>query len=327
MGRRLVSFDWALKRLLRNKANFGILEGFLCELLGGDIHIDEMLESESSRDFEEQKANRVDLKCRDASGRILLIELQHERQDDFLNRAVFGVSRALTEQLQAGETYGTLPKVISINLVYFNLGHGKDYVYHGTTTFVGIHTHDTLTLSESEKKSYQVPTIAEVMPEYYLLKINAFDRVAKDGLDEWIVFLKTQEIPPTPRGKGLQEAKKVLDVLQLSEAERRSYEDYQDDLHQRASMVASHYGRGQKEGLKKGREEGREEGRKEGIEHGLRVAILSLVEVLGLAMSKPQLRQLESMGELKLSALLQHIKEHKSWQGAATKPRSETRPR
>ena len=35
MPRRLISFDWALKRLLRSKAHFNILEGFLSELLRG----------------------------------------------------------------------------------------------------------------------------------------------------------------------------------------------------------------------------------------------------------------------------------------------------
>ena len=46
------------------------------------------------------------------------------------------------------------------------------------------------------------------MPEYYLLKVNAFDQVAKDGLDEWMAFLKSQVVPDRPRGKGLREAKK-----------------------------------------------------------------------------------------------------------------------
>ena len=36
---KYIRFDWAIKRLLRNKANFGVLEGFLTVLLGEDIHI------------------------------------------------------------------------------------------------------------------------------------------------------------------------------------------------------------------------------------------------------------------------------------------------
>ena len=46
--RKLVSFDWALKKLLRSKANFDILEGFLSELLKEDIIIIKILESESN---------------------------------------------------------------------------------------------------------------------------------------------------------------------------------------------------------------------------------------------------------------------------------------
>ncbi|WYD79654.1 MAG: hypothetical protein V8K32_10085 [Candidatus Electrothrix gigas] len=45
--RKLISFDWAMKKLLRSKANFDILEGFLSELLKEDIHILEILESEN----------------------------------------------------------------------------------------------------------------------------------------------------------------------------------------------------------------------------------------------------------------------------------------
>ena len=47
LRRRLISFDWAMKKLLRSKANFEILEGFLSELLKNNIHILEILESGS----------------------------------------------------------------------------------------------------------------------------------------------------------------------------------------------------------------------------------------------------------------------------------------
>ena len=57
----LVRFDWAIKYLLRNKANFDILEGFLSELLKRDIRIESVLESESNKITAEDKFNRVDL--------------------------------------------------------------------------------------------------------------------------------------------------------------------------------------------------------------------------------------------------------------------------
>jgi len=57
--RKLILFDWALKKLLRSKANFGILEGFLSELLRDNIHILEILDSESNKDNARDKYNRV----------------------------------------------------------------------------------------------------------------------------------------------------------------------------------------------------------------------------------------------------------------------------
>ena len=48
-SRKLISFDWAIKKILRSKANFEVLEGFLSELLFDDIKIKEILESEGTK--------------------------------------------------------------------------------------------------------------------------------------------------------------------------------------------------------------------------------------------------------------------------------------
>lgn len=45
MKDRYVRFDWAIKRLLRQKANFGVLEGFLTVFIGEPITILEILEN------------------------------------------------------------------------------------------------------------------------------------------------------------------------------------------------------------------------------------------------------------------------------------------
>jgi hypothetical protein len=71
-----------------------------------------------------------------------------------------------------------------------------------------------------------VAAVEEVLPEYYILKVNKFDDVARDGLDQWIYFLKTWNIKRGASGKGLEKAKKVLDVLKLSKAEYAAYEAY-----------------------------------------------------------------------------------------------------
>lgn len=261
--RRFISFDWALKRLLRSKANFEILEGFLSELLKDDICIQEILESESNKEDRFDKYNRVDIKVKNKNGELILIELQFQRRLDYLQRLLYGTAKAITEHVTEGMPYASTPKVISVSILYFDLGVGEDYIYKGTTIFRGMHTHDELSLSAAQKSLFHRNAIPELYPEYYLIKINRFNDVARDTLDEWIYFLKNEEIGENFTARGLDKAKEQLDILQLSGPERESYERYKDDLHDQASMVLSSYGVGKMEGEQIGKQLGRQEGRQE----------------------------------------------------------------
>jgi len=113
MSRKLITFDWAIKRLLRSKANFGILEGFLSELLKQNIRIEAVLESESNQDHDGQKYNRVDLKVKNSQDEIIIVEIQYDREHDYLHRIFYAVSKAALEpydytQIQeAGQTAGS----------------------------------------------------------------------------------------------------------------------------------------------------------------------------------------------------------------------------
>jgi len=89
-------------------------------------------------------------------------------------------------------------------------------------------------------------------PEYYLLKVNNFNDIARDGLDEWIYFLKNEEIREDFSAGGLKKAKQELDILKLPETERAAYERYQDNLHYQASMFESSYVIGMENGMEKG---------------------------------------------------------------------------
>ena len=269
MSRKLISFDWAMKKLLRSKANFDILEGLLSELLKEDIRIIAVLESESNKTHRQDKFNRVDLKVRNQHDDLIIIEVQYEREFDYLQRILFGTSKVITEHLNESDPYSKIVKVISVNILYFDLGQGEDYIYHGKTTFHGLHQQDTLQLSQDQQELYKKHAINEIFPEYYLIRVNNFNDIARDTLDEWIYFLKNEEIKANFRAKGLKKAKQELDILKLPEAERLAYERYRDDLHYQASMVESSYTVGINKGLKKGREEGRQEGRAEGRQEGL----------------------------------------------------------
>ena len=260
--RKLITFDWAMKRLLRSKANFEILEGFLSELLSEEIVILEILESESNQESVTDKYNRVDLKVKNSAGEIIIIEVQYEREYDYLQRMLYGTSRAITEHQREGEPYSRLVKVISVNILFFDLGHGSDYIYRGATSFTGIHDNDRLQLSSRQQKLYGKEQIHHLFPEYYLIRINNFNDIAATPLDEWIYFLKNEEIKDEFKAKGLQKAKKALSLLSLTEKERVAYARYQDDLSYQASLIESNYGLGRLEGKEEGLKEGKEEGEK-----------------------------------------------------------------
>ena len=149
-----IRFDWAMKRLLRDKANFQVLEGLLTTLLNEKITIKNLLESESNQEEEFDKYNRVDMLAENSKGNLILIEVQNNNEFAYFQRMLFGTSKLVTEYINRGEGYDKVRKIYSINIVYFSLGHGKDIVYHGKTEFRGIHTNDILELSPFQKQTW-----------------------------------------------------------------------------------------------------------------------------------------------------------------------------
>ncbi len=225
---QLIRFDWAVKKLLRNKANFGVLEGFMSELLGFDVKIEQILESESNKQYKEDKFNRVDILVRTEQGELMLIEIQNEAETDYFHRILYGSSKLITEYIKEGEGYTSVKKVVSISILYFRLGQGKDYIYEYDGKFVGRHLKDTLYPNAWQKDKFGIKEVADIFPKYYILKVNNFDDIAKDTLDEWIYFLKNSEVPVSFKAKGLQEAAEKLKADQLSVEDRKEYEKYRE---------------------------------------------------------------------------------------------------
>jgi len=235
MAKKLVRFDWAMKRILRHKANFDILEGFLSELLGEEVTIKQILDSESNKETEDDKHNRVDILVENSKDELVIIELQNSNEYDYFHRMLFGTSKAITEHIKEGHPYAEVKKVISITIAYFDLGQGKDYVYHGTTTFKGLHKNDVLTLSGKQVELYKKDNIYEVYPEYWIIKVSQFHNRVKDKLDEWIYFFKNAEIKNNFSAKGLKEVNERLDEIKLNEKDAKEYKRYLKNLRDIAS--------------------------------------------------------------------------------------------
>lgn len=217
--------------MLRHKANrqaalFDILEGFLSELLSEEVKIRQVLDSESNKETEDDKFNRVDILVENEKGELVIIEVQNTQEYDYFHRMLFGASKAITEYIKEGSAYTHVKKVISITIAYFDLGQGKHYVYHGKTFFKGIHKGDILGLSDKQVEVYGKNNVHEIYPEYYIIKTGKFRNRINDKLDEWVYFLKNAEIKPTFSAKGLKEANEKLDTMRLPEKERVAYDKY-----------------------------------------------------------------------------------------------------
>lgn len=267
-----------MKRLLRDKANYVVLEGFLASLLGKRFKIHRFLESEGNQEDEEDKYNRVDILAESEDGELCIIEVQNSRELSYFHRMLYGVSKAITEYIGLGKPYEEVRKVYSINIVYFELGQGKDYVYHGKTEFVGLHQpHDTLKLSVRQNEKFfgnkeldvmKRKAASDLFPEYYVLRVNDFDKVATTPLDEWIEFLKTGNISAKAKAAGLSEARERLRVDALSDKDKQAYYRHMESVRHMKSLFDTSRDEGYEEGMDMGLAKGMDMGLAKGLAKG-----------------------------------------------------------
>jgi hypothetical protein len=287
--RTLVSFDWAIKNILRDKANYDVLEGFLSTLLEQDIRILSLLESESNQEDASDKFNRVDLSVEDEAGDIYVIEVQAGWERYYLQRLLYGSSKLIVDHLKLGESFAKVKKVISVSILYFLLGEGEnDYIYKGSTDFYGLNTRERLRLKPRKRRAVVGREIeaGTVFPEYYLIETERFHDIINSGIDEWVYFFKNSEVRPDFRSKNIQAAAEKLDLLKMSEQERRAYEKYLVNRASEKDMIESAYDEGIEKGIERGIEKGIEKGRAEVARNMLRTGLMTtdqIAEVTGLS--------------------------------------------
>jgi predicted transposase/invertase (TIGR01784 family) len=238
--RTLMSFDWAIKKVLRHKENFDLLEGFLSELLGFDVVIVNLLESESegNQQSEKDKFDRVDILVQTKERELMLIEIQYDDEIDYFHRMVYGASKLITEYIHEGQPYGDIKKVYSINIVYFRIGQGKDYIYEYQGAFIGRKQKDILNPTKTQQTKYAIKKVADIFPKYYILRVGAFKpEQVIDPIDEWFYFLKKSEIKDSFKAKGMKRAKTVLDVERMSLEERRAYQRHVENRRVEMSVI------------------------------------------------------------------------------------------
>lgn len=277
---KYIRFDWAIKHMLRDKENFDVLEGLITVLTGETVKIQEILESESNAESETDKFNRVDIKAKNSKGEIVIVEVQLTRQLYYLQRILYGTSKAVTEHITLGKQYDQIKKVYSISLLYCDIGKGDDYIYHGKTVFKGLHSGNDFLVTTKQLDAIVRILPEKVFPEYYLVMVNEFDDIPTTPLEEWMEYLKDGKIKEDTRTPGLQEARRKLQYLKMSPKERKAYERHLDNIMVENDVLETAKIEGLEEGLAIGIEKGIEEGRKEGREEGREEGRVGLIRTM-----------------------------------------------
>ena len=288
-----IRFDWAIKRLLRQKANFVVLEGLLTVLLKEAIKIVNLLDSESNQEDENDKFNRVDMLAENEKGELIVIEVQNSREVAFFHRMIYGASKVICDRMSLGSKYSEVKKVYSINIVYFELGQGKDYIYCGRTEFRSLHhPEEILQLSKSQKQQFQKESVADIFPEYYLLRVENFDDLTVTPLTEWMTFLKTSAIRDNTTAPGLQEARAILQEINMNEEERAVYKRYVENMRYQQSLMETQRIEGREEGREEGEVKGRSDEKNEIavnlVKNGVSIEVVSN----STGLSKEQIEEL-----------------------------------
>jgi predicted transposase/invertase (TIGR01784 family) len=278
--RTLVSFDWAMKHILRDKANFDVLEGFLSALLNDEMRVLSLLESETNQEHELDKYNRVDLLTVDSNEQIVLIELQYTWQPAYLKRLLYGTAKLIVEHIQVGQPFDQVRKVISISILYFPVSQdADDYLYHGKTEFTGLNTGKLLRVNMAHlpKPEQPKPThtpqqngaakadddVVNIFPEYYLIEVGHFQNLIRHPIDEWIYLFKNSAVRDDFHSRNIQAAKAKLTLMHMSAAERKGYEQFLLSRANALDVMTGHFQQGVEQGMTLGKEQGMALGKEE----------------------------------------------------------------
>ena len=118
-------------------------------------------------------------------------------------------------------------------------------------------------------------TVSQLYPEYYILKVNGFNQVAKSPLEEWIYYLNTGEIPSSATAPGLEEARERLKLDSMTKDELAAYYRHLDNIVILRDNINTEREEGRAEGLLKGREEEKRESARNLKKLGVAIDIIS----------------------------------------------------
>lgn len=279
----LISFDFAIKYLLKNKGDYDIIEGFISALLKsegyGPVKIKALLDAESSKEERALKHSIADVVVEDVSGQKYIVEVERAATASFIHKACFNSCRLIVDSISSGEDYATIKKVFHITLMYFTPKELIKPLYHGKTIFKEIDTHENINLHLASLGG-QVYDL-NILPEYFLISVPAFDDIVKQELDEWLYVMKNSDIKEDFKSPYMKKVKDRLSILKMSAKDKDDYYKYMKEvLNQRdviSAAEAKGEAKGKAEGLVKGKTEGKIEVAKAMLNAGSEIKFIATV--------------------------------------------------
>ena len=285
MERTIISFDYAIKGVLRDKANFDILSGFLTELLEKQVTVKEVLESEGNTETIDGKVSRLDLKAKIDDDEFVVFEIQFFDKVDFMGKILFNACKAVVEQIKIGEKFD-VKKVYSINISYYGLDAKDEYVFTANLTeFKGIHFDEVIPFSQNLEPTSNAPK--DIHPEYFLILPRMFEeeekrkknkdyvpkKPTKSKFDEWVYVLKNSAVKSNFTAAGIQAAGEKLDILKMTPQQKAAYEADKQALATQKTQLQTAELKGEKRGLQKGEKIGLQKGEKIGLQKGEKIGL------------------------------------------------------
>jgi predicted transposase/invertase (TIGR01784 family) len=218
------------------------------------------LPAEQVPDISGKKNSLVDVKCRDESGRVFIIEMQMFWTDDFMNRLVFNAGKAYVRQLDKSKSYHLLQPVYTLAILNENFNHRTERFYHHYS------------IVNRENTDEVIEGLQFVLVELKKFKFEKWSERRIAAL--WLRFLKevdesmTSLPPELAENEQIRRAAGLCEEGAFSPEELAAYEAYWDWIRTEKTVREGSLAKGRAEGEAKGRAEGMEKGESIGMEKG-----------------------------------------------------------
>ena len=256
MGRFINPFtDFGFKFLFGREVEKELLIDFLNDLLVGEHVITDIrfLNNEQPPEVKTERGLIYDIYCVTDTGERIIVEMQNREQPYFKDRALFYLSRAITQQAKRGVWNFQLDAVYGV--FFMNFVMDKDMPSKIRTDIV---------LSDRDTGKLFSNKFRQIFIE--LPNFNKEEDECENDFERWIYVLKNMEtlnrLPFKARKAVFEKLEKIIDIASLTKEEREKYDEsikvYRDQL----VTIAFAKEKGIEEGMEKGMEKGRKEGEK-----------------------------------------------------------------